>query len=148
MTFIMSFFGCGHVNADVYLTEEFSSHILHWGFLQDKDDYYRALGESDVAVSTADHEFFGVSMMEATMYGCYPLLPNRLVYPELFPKECLYATEVQLLKRLRTFCKRPDLAKQWRQELDVHCYTEENLVDQYLDLFSEAVKPSLEKASN
>ena len=34
-------------------------------------------------VSTADHEFFGISVVEAIAAGAYPLLPRRLAYPEI-----------------------------------------------------------------
>ena len=37
-----------------------------------------------MVVSCARHEFFGISMVEAVAAGAYPLLPNRLAYPEVF----------------------------------------------------------------
>ena len=78
-----------------------------FGFLPSKQEYYDLLSKANVVVGTALHEFYGVSMMEATWLGCYPLLPNRLVYPEFYPQECLYNTEQQLFKRLAKMCKDP-----------------------------------------
>eukprot|EP00042_Codosiga_hollandica_P031345 m.189810 g.189810 ORF g.189810 m.189810 type:complete len:245 (-) comp53616_c0_seq14:16-750(-) len=86
------------------------AHVKHWGY-QSRENYLLALEEADVIVSTAQHEFFGVSMMEGVAASCFPLCPGRLVYPELFPKDCLYNTLPQLVKRLRTFCERPALAR-------------------------------------
>jgi glycosyltransferase involved in cell wall biosynthesis len=49
---------------------------------------YRTLvSGSDVLVSTAGQEFFGVSVVEASAAGCRPVLPNRLAYPWLIPTE-------------------------------------------------------------
>lgn len=88
-----------------------SHRIQNWGFQTTKDEYYQVLNSADVAVSTAIHEFFGVAMVEAVACGCYPLAPNRLSYPELFPAECLYNTPPQLFKRLRHLCRHPNLAR-------------------------------------
>jgi len=55
-----------------------------WGFVESREEYLKALGRCDVVVSTAFHEFFGVSVLEAVASGCVPLLPRRLSYPELF----------------------------------------------------------------
>jgi len=81
-----------------------------FGFVPSKQKYFELLNTADVVVSTALHEFYGVSMLEATWLGCYPLVPNRLVYPEIYPKECQYNTEQQLFKRLQKMCADPSLA--------------------------------------
>jgi len=113
-------------------------HILNWGFLSNKSSYYEVLQTADVVVSTAMHEFFGVSMLEATAHGCYPLCPRRLVYPEIFPDECLYNTKQQLIKRLRRFCQRPWLAAKERPQMDLSKYSWEVLRSHYLDLFKHS----------
>ena len=45
------------------------------------------LGRCDIAVSTAFHEFFGLSVVEAAAAGCLPLVPRRLSYPEIFDED-------------------------------------------------------------
>ena len=68
--------------------------LVHYGYAASLAEYGRLLWESDLVVSTALHEFFGVSILEAIYCGCRPVLPRRLSYPELIPAEmhsaCLY----------------------------------------------------------
>ena len=63
--------------------KQFAEHIDRWGYQAERADYEKALTEADVFVSTANHEFFGISAVEAALAGARPLLPNRLAYPEI-----------------------------------------------------------------
>lgn len=114
--------------------EELPGHVLHWGPLAERSDYLALLRTADVAVSTARHEFYGVAMLEAAMLGCYPLCPDRLVYPEIFPPCCLYRTQRQLVKRLRSFCLRPEAARRTAAQLELPSFSWESLRPRYLEL--------------
>lgn len=83
-----------------------ASHILHFSYVDTKKEYINLLCRGDIVISTARHEFFGISVIEAVRAGCYPLLPNRLVYPELFGTEYLYA-ENRLTQRLKQIIEKP-----------------------------------------
>ena len=63
--------------------EYFAEYIDRWGYQQSRAEYEKALLEADIFVSTAGHEFFGVSAVEASLAGAYPVLPKRLSYPEI-----------------------------------------------------------------
>ena len=58
--------------------ERLASHIINFGYVESKEAYYSILEKTDVCVSTAIHEFFGVSVIEAEAFGNYCLCPNRL----------------------------------------------------------------------
>ncbi|MDQ4075907.1 MAG: DUF3524 domain-containing protein [Chloroflexota bacterium] len=84
--------------------ERFRDHIVHFGYAT--GEQYRALlRHSDIVISTAIHEFFGMATVEAIYAGCCPLLPHRLSYPELIPSEqhdrFLYRNFGEALNHLR-----------------------------------------------
>lgn len=62
---------------------EFSEYIQHWGYASSSSEYRDLLSTMDVVVSTANHEFFGIGVVEAMAAGAIPVLPNRLAYPEV-----------------------------------------------------------------
>ncbi|MFT7629485.1 MAG: glycosyltransferase involved in cell wall biosynthesis [Mariniblastus sp.] len=65
------------------IKQAFGDRIMRWGYQETRAAYGKALAESDVFVSTARHEFFGLAAAEAITTGLHPLFPNRLAYPEL-----------------------------------------------------------------
>ncbi len=76
--------------------------LAHIGEPEGRDAYARLLAGADVAVSTAVNEFFGLAMVEAAYAGCFPLVPDRLAYPEIYPQEMRYGSGEALVARLRS----------------------------------------------
>ncbi len=57
-------------------------HIIHWGFVEDRNEYEKLMSQGHLLPVTSNQDFFGISIMEAILQGLRPILPNRLVYPE------------------------------------------------------------------
>jgi glycosyltransferase involved in cell wall biosynthesis len=115
--------------------------VVHWGFAN-RDDYADILAGAHLAVSTARHEFFGISMLEATYYGAYPLVPNRLAYPEIYPPSHCYLDDADLVQHLTRLCRgwssgERDLRAD-RRDL-VEPYRQEQLLPQYERLFESLI---------
>jgi glycosyltransferase involved in cell wall biosynthesis len=66
---------------------EFGTRVVQFGFVESFREYARWLFAADLLPVTSKHDFFGMSVVEAVYCGCYPLLPRRLSYPEIFPPE-------------------------------------------------------------
>lgn len=86
------------------LPELLGGRLVAFGFAAD-EEYVDLLRRADVVVSTADHEFFGIAIVEAMAAGALPVLPNRLVYPERLPVahhgRCLYDDTRTLVSNVR-----------------------------------------------
>jgi len=88
--------------------DEFAEQLVHYGYAPGFGDYARLLWTSHIVVSTALHEFFGMSCVEAMHCGCHPLLPDRLNYPALAGPQFLYGSEKELVERLSRLLAEPD----------------------------------------
>jgi glycosyltransferase involved in cell wall biosynthesis len=71
---------------------EFCHRLVHFGFLSDPEHYQALLQAADIVLSTAQHEFQGLAVMEAVARECLPVVPGRLVYPEIYPARYCYET--------------------------------------------------------
>ncbi len=87
--------------------------IVHDGHASDAD-YVDLLRRSRIVVSTAHQEFFGIAVTEAIYAGAFPLLPDRVVYPERIPASvhdrCLYTDELDLVAKLEWALTEPEAA--------------------------------------
>jgi glycosyltransferase involved in cell wall biosynthesis len=93
--------------------------LVHFGYAKNRSEYLRLLKQGTIIISTASHEFYGLSVIEAVRAGCRPLLPKRLSYPELFGECFLYDNDHCLKERLKEVLATPSgpLILSRRQEL-------------------------------
>lgn len=86
------------------LLDALGDRVVHAGHLP-REDYLELLGRSDIVVSAARNEFFGIAVIEAIAAGAVPVLPAALAYPEIIPApfqtHALYA-DGELTEALRT----------------------------------------------
>ncbi|THB73246.1 MAG: DUF3524 domain-containing protein [Desulfobacteraceae bacterium] len=98
---------------DVFIEarERFSQELVSYEFLESREAYYEWLAKGSIAVSTANQENFGISMVEAARFGAIPLVPDRLSYPEIIPQacheSCVYQSQRDLILKLETILTHP-----------------------------------------
>ncbi len=66
--------------------KQLEDRIIHFGYADSFEAYATLLHKADILPVTNIQDFFGGSIVEAIYCGVYPLLPNRLTYPELLPE--------------------------------------------------------------
>ncbi|ARN57508.1 tRNA-queuosine alpha-mannosyltransferase domain-containing protein [Sedimentisphaera salicampi] len=124
--FRMNVLGQSFANAPAIFNQakaEFADVIENWGFKESKREYLEVLKGSDIFVSTANHEFFGISALEGAAAGCAAAVPNRLAYPETFNNSelLLYGSSAEdLAERLKSLIADKGLReKNAREAIDI-----------------------------
>ena len=79
-------------------------NIIHFGYCESQEEYIKYLKLANILPVTSNQDFFGISIVEAISYGAYPILPNKLSYPELFNyslnKYLFYKNNIELKDKL------------------------------------------------
>jgi len=117
--------------------EKFKQEMRVFGYVESRDQYVSWLNKGAIVVSSAIQENFGISIVEAARYGCLPLLPDRLSYPEIMPRDLhsqiLYQTEQDLSAKLEdrvlNYQKYLPLQKKISSEMELFSW--EIIVKQY-----------------
>lgn len=77
--------------------------LIHSGYAN-SSTYKLLLQQAEITISTARHEFFGISVLEAVSTTTFPILPRRLSYPEIIPEpyqtHCFYKNFTDLVEKL------------------------------------------------
>jgi glycosyltransferase involved in cell wall biosynthesis len=117
--------------------ERFKNRIVWYGYEASREKYRQWLMQGTIVISTASQENFGISVVEAIRYGCIPLLPNRLSYPEIIPKvfhrDFLYKDQAELVEKLCFLILNHSQFTEKQQHLSeaMERYAWENIIDRY-----------------
>ena len=115
----------------------YGDRIVHYGYIESREKYIKWLQRGSIVISTAQQENFGISVIEAIRYGCVPLLPARLVYPEIIPdafhSRVLYKDKNELVQKLTRLIKNYSGFQGLRRELSMAMgrFAWENLIHRY-----------------
>lgn len=123
----------GRVPHELTQLSELLGERLVWSGHAPRDRYRELLRSADVVLSTARHEFFGVSVLEGVHAGARPVVPDRLVYPEIFPAEFRYDGPAHAVEMLTRLAQRPDLRAN-RREL-TEGFVAQRVLPRYDELF-------------
>jgi len=133
---------------DVFITakKRFGPKILQYGFVQERKSYEKWLEKGAIVVSTANQENFGMSVIEAMIMGCLPLLPKRLSYPEILPHEFhdpfLYKNKHDLAEKLSEMVADYDRFRAFQKPLaqKMRSFLWPDVVDEYDRMLERLVK--------
>ena len=117
--------------------DRLKDRIVQYGYVESRDDYLELLKKGAIVVSTANQENFGISVVEAIRFGCVPVLPNRLSYPEIIPKShhglFLYEDQTGLVEKLSDVIQNIERYREPTDRLSEHLgrYSWENMAKDY-----------------
>ena len=121
----------------------FKNNIVHWGYSNSLKDYATWLWKSDIIPVTSKQEFFGASVMEAVYCNTYPILPNRLSYPELLPqrfhKDHIYQNKEDLYQKLAWAIKNITTVRNSDIRKIATKYDWSNIISKYESIFSDVL---------
>jgi glycosyltransferase involved in cell wall biosynthesis len=98
----------------------------------DREQYRRIVSQASIVVSTAIHEFQGLSIQEAVSAGAVPLVPDALCYPEQYDRQYRYPAgdSRQLAARMADFLHdRPPVP-------DISGYLGDSLIDKWREVLT------------
>ncbi|MTB50809.1 DUF3524 domain-containing protein [Lewinella sp. W8] len=113
---------------------EFSRQILHWGYAEDRATYWQLLRMADLMPVTSRQDFFGISAVEGMHAGAWPLLPDRLAFPEHLPPDCdgvLYRGEEELAARCVDLLREGSLPESAALREHIRQYRWERMIGKY-----------------
>lgn len=117
--------------------------IVHFGYCEDFSDYAKWLWKADILLVTNIQDFFGISIVEAMYCDTYPLLPNRLTYPNLLPvdmhEDHIYTNEDDLYNKLHLCISNIDEIRKKKFSILAKKYDWSKMAPAYDELFSSFI---------
>lgn len=124
------------------IKQNHTANIKSWGYVTSHQEYRALLRTTDVVLSTAEHDYQGIAVLEAVASGAIPALPDRLAYKELFAKEYRYSetNETASLTQMMTDLAMKKRAGEMPQAPDISHLSWEHCKPRYYEAFKETIQ--------
>ena len=124
------------------IRSELKNEIIHFGFVESEDEYLSYVQRANILLITSKQDFFGISIVESIASGLYPILPDRLAFPEHVPNNFpgIYKKDQELIPLLMEVIKNKTYLRTVELSQFVQKYHWNKLVEQYDEAFSEMVQ--------
>ncbi|MBT8228785.1 MAG: DUF3524 domain-containing protein [Bacteroidia bacterium] len=105
--FKIRFLGQNHENTPKHITEfyeRFPSLFDYFGYAESYEKYIQLIKGSHILPVSSEHDFLGISVIEALFCGLQPVLPEKMVYQEHLPAGfdyCFYQGQDQFIEKTR-----------------------------------------------
>lgn len=92
-----------------WLADQFKD--FGWKFVKTKEvcktkkEYFEILNRAKIAVSFADQETWGIAQQEALFAKCFPVVPNKLSYKELYSRVFRFSELYEVVECVKKFMK-------------------------------------------
>ncbi|WP_298634356.1 DUF3524 domain-containing protein [uncultured Umboniibacter sp.] len=112
---------------------EGSRYLGQIGYMGERQDYLDLLAGATHVLSTAIHDFQGLSLLEGAAAGCSVIAPARLAYPEWFAQQCHQSSAQPSEEEAEAAI---EVLMRPRENADVSCLSAVTLAPAYLEIFS------------
>jgi len=125
--------------------EKLKDRIIHFGNVEEHSKYLELLMSADIAPTTSNQDFFGISVVEAIYANCHPLLPNRLAYPMHVPesekRNVFYNSEEELKRKIVESIYKIDVIRNTDYSSWVEQYDWRSMGSVYDEYFEKITNP-------
>ena len=119
------------------------NQIVHYGYCNEFSEYAKWVWAADILPVTSNQDFFGGSVVESMYCDTYPLLPNRLTYPELLPKPLhlkhIYNSDDELYSKLKKCLLDINGTRKFSQKKIFTPYDWKSIIKRYDELFDSFI---------
>ena len=120
------------------------NQIVHYGYCDDFSAYAKWVWMADILPVTSNQDFFGGSVVESIYCSTYPLLPNRLTYPELLPRTLhskhIYSNNEDLYIKLKKCILDIEETRRFSQKKLFTSFDWKNIITNYDNLFESFIR--------
>lgn len=119
------------------------NEIVVLGYAETIEEYKNWLKKGDIIPVTSNQDFFGESLVQAMYHNCYPLVPDRLVFPEHFPEnihwEFVYKSYDELFSKTKNLILNIEQTRTIKVRQFVEKYSWDNIISVYDEAFEKLV---------